>query len=990
MARRSTSRTVGRRRWGIVTVLACLAVGSATAALILPQYYSNAADTAVSTFYKTAVNLTNGSTAASADAPGGAVTGTAKPGDTLKWTLSYENKANDDAALSVLDFLANAGTYVPGSLELPPNPNPAGTLSPQYSTDDATDWKPGTPPATVTGVGLSGTLVPRGKQQRSLPFTAAPTVNLATTGGDAFNAVVHNGLVYAIYHHSGGRIVFCAQFNGATCPGWPTDSNVQQWSAAIGTPIGTGTSFAGVTASANGTWISGDRMYWYAGPSDATSAGLACLDLSTVTPTSCGYLPRSGPVVSNSFSAQIGGMGLPASDGNFYSASVSNGSASLTCLTPDGELCAGVGTLMSGVTSANVLSAAPFGDYVFITVQQTATTPWSTYCYNVKTGLCPGLWPRPSSPAAFPGGTPFVPVLSAAGVLTGVCTVTNGGGTSSSCWDLSGVSLSTNPYAGTGANFTAGYGSPGSPYVTGTKVYVSNGDQVMCRDFATYSGSGAVPSCVGFNNVPNAKNYTVMPVTELGPDCLVATADSGQIRFFSARTGGGCTNSVPQTVAVTPAAYYCGSGAESFRGWDTLTLPGIASAAYSSALITIRDQNGAVLAGYDNIRMAAGAELSLASIPSAVTSLTATVTLIDVTNAAVAAHAQISVSWKGDPLQLCFQTVVPPRACDAAPTGLWNQAWSILNSATGTDGPGGNGTGPVIFAVQADDSQCSLAVAKTSPQQSVRPGERAAFEITVRNTGSQAYDRAAFTDDLTDVLAEATYNGDHAASTGSVSYARPVLSWSGALAPGASATITYSATVISPDLGDHRLENTVVSPTRGNNCPPDTHDPACTVAVEVLVADLVWRKVDATGASNLLAGAAWTVTPVDDAGRPTAPDIVVPDCSEESAALCTGPDRDPMGGLFQLTGFGPGTYHLVETRAPVGFVLDPRPIPVTITAGTLTVTLPDVVNKQLPVPVIPLTGGLGSDLLTYSGAGVLAVVGSLALWQVVRRFRSAT
>ena len=71
------------------------------------------------------------------------------------------------------------------------------------------------------------------------------------------------------------------------------------------------------------------------------------------------------------------------------------------------------------------------------------------------------------------------------------------------------------------------------------------------------------------------------------------------------------------------------------------------------------------------------------------------------------------------------------------------------------------------------------------------------YAITVTNNGVTAYSAeqpATFTDDLSAVLDDATYNDD--ASAGS--YAAPKLSWSGALAAGASVTVTYSVTVEQP------------------------------------------------------------------------------------------------------------------------------------------------------------------------------------------------
>ena len=51
------------------------------------------------------------------------------------------------------------------------------------------------------------------------------------------------------------------------------------------------------------------------------------------------------------------------------------------------------------------------------------------------------------------------------------------------------------------------------------------------------------------------------------------------------------------------------------------------------------------------------------------------------------------------------------------------------------------------------------------------------------------------------MLANAVYNANAAATAGTVSYTSPNLTWTGNLAVGATATITYSVTVNSPDTG---------------------------------------------------------------------------------------------------------------------------------------------------------------------------------------------
>ena len=79
---------------------------------------------------------------------------------------------------------------------------------------------------------------------------------------------------------------------------------------------------------------------------------------------------------------------------------------------------------------------------------------------------------------------------------------------------------------------------------------------------------------------------------------------------------------------------------------------------------------------------------------------------------------------------------------------------------------------------------------------------------------------------LSGVLDDAVYNGNAAATGGTVSYASPSLTWTGNLAPGATVTITYSVTVSSPDTGDHILSSTVTSAAAGKQLRGREHRPA--------------------------------------------------------------------------------------------------------------------------------------------------------------------
>ena len=65
-----------------------------------------------------------------------------------------------------------------------------------------------------------------------------------------------------------------------------------------------------------------------------------------------------------------------------------------------------------------------------------------------------------------------------------------------------------------------------------------------------------------------------------------------------------------------------------------------------------------------------------------------------------------------------------------------------------------------------------------------------------------------------------TYNGDASATVGSVAFSSPDLTWTGTLAAGATATITFSVTVNDPDTGNDILASSVTSGSTGANCAP--------------------------------------------------------------------------------------------------------------------------------------------------------------------------
>ncbi|MEV1020444.1 hypothetical protein [Streptomyces sp. NPDC050264] len=129
----------------------------------------------------------------------------------------------------------------------------------------------------------------------------------------------------------------------------------------------------------------------------------------------------------------------------------------------------------------------------------------------------------------------------------------------------------------------------------------------------------------------------------------------------------------------------------------------------------------------------------------------------------------------------------------------------------------------LAFSVPVPD----LEIKKSAAPKKVAPGGRVTYTITAENIGEVDYPGAKLSDDLGDVLDDATYNGDAEATIGDVTYASPKLNWRGDVPAGQTAKITYSVTLHDPLSGDGKLTNNVIADTPRTNCEDDSGDPNC-------------------------------------------------------------------------------------------------------------------------------------------------------------------
>ena len=194
------------------------------------------------------------------------------------------------------------------------------------------------------------------------------------------------------------------------------------------------------------------------------------------------------------------------------------------------------------------------------------------------------------------------------------------------------------------------------------------------------------------------------------------------------------------------------------------------------------------------------------------------------------------ISWTGSIPVGGTVTVTGTVTVNNPDTGNKVMASTLSTAAAGSNCPAGS-TDPRC-SVSVTVLIPALTIVKTADVSATSPGGVVHYTVTVTDSGQTPYTGATYTDQMDGVLGDATYNGDAAATVGSVSFTSPDMTWTGNLAAGASATVTYSVTVNNPDTGDMILTNTVVSASPGNNCPAGGTDPRCTVTVHDLVPGL--------------------------------------------------------------------------------------------------------------------------------------------------------
>ena len=200
----------------------------------------------------------------------------------------------------------------------------------------------------------------------------------------------------------------------------------------------------------------------------------------------------------------------------------------------------------------------------------------------------------------------------------------------------------------------------------------------------------------------------------------------------------------------------------------------------------------------------------------------------------------------------------------------------------------------------------------------------------------------------------------------------------------------YSLTETQAPTGYHLSETTLTKTLDGSAPAAGKDDNTPTLDLGQVVntrikGSATWTKTDEGG--HAIKGAQWSLIPLDSNGRPQQDRArTITDCVGTCAK--EGPDTDTNPGGFKLVDLDYGSYQLIETKAPTGYVLDATPRTITISTQGQVAALGNISNRKSAVPAIPFTGGSAADTFLIGGGAVLGITALVMTIQAYRRRRA--
>jgi hypothetical protein len=713
----------------VVGIAIAVAVG-----VLLSAVQARAGSTAASSLDVQGTDAVSGSTARSSGAAG-----TTAPGHRIDWVLRYANTTGVPATLNLTDEIGPNQSFVPGSLSV------HGGLSKTWSTDGGSTRLPDEPTSGVDAFQATGTMAPGGLGATTGVISSFSSPTAPVVGaGDGWDDIFYKGNVYNLHHQWGrgapssdtsGLIACHVVATGAECPDYAGGG--LNASSTAGTP------FFGRAKVAQADFISPffahaafDRStgkLYFATTLDGTrNYGVGCVDLDNES--SCGFTKLGAA-----------GAGTPPNSGNdgFISGGPQIGTRFYPLDTTGTIRCfdystgATCGSYVAFPTPGNVVAGAGDrvetydGRYLFAYMINRPPKKATISCVDLTTGQrCPGYPFTSSVGNSFLGQTSieFLPVLDAGRTTKGVCIAAVGISTAAAnttyqCVDTSAQPIA-NPYP-IPPGSAPSHASFGTVLVLGARAYypqitykpTSHTIQYQCFDFA----AGA--PCAGFaspaqtapftqgrtgNQPGDLRPYTITSDPDI-PGCLGEDGDAGAVQLFDARTGAlGCSGLIGEVVT-DPTTSYCAATPGHASGWDRVQVSGVPAADYGGATVTVSDAQGHPVPGFEVVPLRPGdTTLDISPIPisGATAKLSATLTMA---SPGAGVTPQVSLTFKGDPAEVCFATTVGPVTCSA--TSIADNANAVTTGSNGaSDAPAGDEAGTASFTVAAQrPTECTAA-----------------------------------------------------------------------------------------------------------------------------------------------------------------------------------------------------------------------------------------------------------------------------------------
>jgi CshA-type fibril repeat protein len=626
-------------------------------------------------------------------------------GDQVRYAYTVDPHGIPNPSVTTTVALTGAHQLVPDSVTAP-----AG-LSVTYSTDGTTYSSSGSSASRF--VRFSGPVATGAAGVATTLNGPAVQAIAGNGGGDGYIPILTDTRVFNVWHHQGAVVDCHLIATGDSCPGYPYAFSIGGAQPVTGhAPIGW------VDPATNHLWVAAER----ADTGHDTDIGFACVDvgLDGATPANCGWV---GVGTTTDIAAAFG-------TGAFHSGAAVNGklyaidvTGQVYCMDPSaaggaGAACSGypVDLGLPAASSAVWSELSPVGDSTRLIARTTTSSSSTLACLDTATGTTCAGWDVGGStlrsvPSAHPdeSGDDFVvqgdaiPVQSDGTSWDRFCVSTNNVGAtpwatlSLYCYALSdglgtGIPTGMAETPPDGGGWYFGLYGTGRPATSGHRVYFtlvrnfSQGDRVVCYDYARNGGAGDLCPNFPYTYPQSLRTYGV--AVDTTGSCLWDFGDAAQFAIGSTDDPSQPCVTSSTLMSVIPASAYCGTD-QSGPSWGAVAVRGLSTSDYASAVVTVRDGDGAVVSGFDHVALPSSQQLDISSIPKSgsTASLGVTVAFGGIDTAAFTSGvATLQTTWTGRTLPRACLDTVPVTSCSTA------QDLTTTASAAFADLPGSPAT----------------------------------------------------------------------------------------------------------------------------------------------------------------------------------------------------------------------------------------------------------------------------------------------------------